>query len=586
MDNLNLEKAVEIDPQTNVEETYRPVEVIQRGGVNKTVYHAQADAYGNNSISFNNICPPSLETIVSRYLKLHYQIQVVATYPQAAAAGAFPLFPALNAGVIFQGGGANQTRNFTSVLRAFPLQAATAGMELKINGVGTSVSPNIIGTIYPHILTEDEKRLVCCEFPVQKDDSAIYAASEDFLDNRSPFTAYEQNTTAPSRACFLGSVASAVADGIVTDTYTFEVYETLVISPMTYGDGEDSAGLVNVNNLTLTLTIANINRMVSVMPAALVDGATVSVSIPNNTALFRPELLLTYITQDPQLALRTPSEVVYNYELITSFPLSQGLWRNTTPDAALASTQALRMSSIPDKVFIFACPSQSYLSQAAANAQGTPDTFLRIKQLQLNWGNNISRFGQHSEMDLWKMSVRNGLQDSFFDWQYGCGSLLIINPAMDGLLDPEQAPGQPTYTTLQAKITLSASNLAYCAQATAIPYDLFIVTSQNGKCIVSKSNCVFTTVGPQPDEVLATVGDSSAKVSVNPALSDTKAGSLVGGSVFGGLGKLLNKGLHLASKVKPHHIEQAQKGVEFAQNALKSLGVGGAVKSGKHRRAY
>jgi hypothetical protein len=82
------------------------------------------------------------------------------------------------------------------------------------------------------------------------------------------------------------------------------------------------------------------------------------------------------------------------------------------------------------------------------------------------------------------------------------------------------------------------------------------------------------------------VGDSSAKVSVNPALSDTKAGSLVGGSVFGGLGKLLNKGLHLASKVKPHHIEQAQKGVEFAQNALKSLGVGGAVKSGKHRRAY
>ena len=590
MDSLNLEKVVSLDSVTNVEDTYRPLEVIERGGVNKTIYRSQCDSYGNNSLNFNNICPPSLTTVVQRVLRLHYHVYVTCVYNSTAAAGNYPLFPAVKVDGTYFG-----AHNPSCVLRAFPMASACSGMELKINGISTSVSPNDTASIYPHLLTEKEQQLYCADFPVQKDDMALYYL--DAVDNRSPFTPYELNTNVPSRACFLASVNSVAGGGnINTDTYNFEVYETLIISPMTYGDGQDGPGLVNINNLTLQLKIADVNRMISVMPSAFTATAgntpTITVTLnPPGAAIgntSRPEMLLCYITQDPQVAARQPEEVVYNYELITPYPNTVGAWANTTADTQVTS-QALRLSTIPDKIFIYAKPSLTWLSTSAANQQTTPDFFLRIKQLQLNWGNKISIFGQHSESDLWKMSVRNGLQDSFRDWQYNSGSLLIINPAIDGLLEPEEAPGQNTYTTMMSTLTLSASPMAYSTQAGPINFDLYVVVSQNGKCAISKTQCLFTTAGPNGAEVLAAVADVGAKVDLGGHDSQSKALSANGGSVWGGLGKLLHKGLSLASKVKPEHLEHAHKGLNFVKDQLKNLGVGGAVTAGKlakHKRTY
>ena len=55
-------------------------------------------------------------------------------------------------------------------------------------------------------------------------------------------------------------------------------------------------------------------------------------------------------------------------------------------------------------------------------------------------------------------------------------------------------------------------------------------------------------------------------------------GKSSGGSIFGGIGKLLHKGLNVAHTVskhlKPEHIDTAK-------DALKSLGIGGAVAGGK-----
>ena len=97
MDSLNLDKVVVVDPVVDVEETFRPKEIISRGGINKSVFKMGADSYSDQVIVFNNITPPSLTTVVQRTLRLHYHVYVTVTYPHpgVAAFPQYPLFPGM-----------------------------------------------------------------------------------------------------------------------------------------------------------------------------------------------------------------------------------------------------------------------------------------------------------------------------------------------------------------------------------------------------------------------------------------------------------------------------------------------------------
>ena len=86
------------------------------------------------------------------------------------------------------------------------------------------------------------------------------------------------------------------------------------------------------------------------------------------------------------------------------------VWNNAALPLTSFPSQSLRLSSIPDKLYIFARPSKGGLTGTIS--QTTPDTFLRITNLQINYNNRISIFGTYTEADLYKMSVRNGLKSS------------------------------------------------------------------------------------------------------------------------------------------------------------------------------
>jgi hypothetical protein len=592
MDSLNLEKVVAIDPVVDVEETFHPKEVIARGGVNKSVFQMNADSWSDQVIVFNNITPPSLTTVVQRVLRLRYKIYITCVYTTAGAAyPATPYFPAVQAnGTVYQ-------LAVSGILRSFPLQSAASSIEVRINGAATSVSPNDHICMFPHILTDEEQRRFCSDFPCEKDDLALYVDAANNL--RSPFKSYQQNTTVPSRGSYFGKLISSTAAtptaNQTTDVYEFEVVEQLVVSPFTYGDGMQATGLANINNITLNIRIADINRALSVMPSALAGGNTVSATINNGAASFRPQLLLEYITQDPVLASRQPEQLIYNYELVQPFisPLPNQ-WVNNSAALTSFPSQSIRLASIPDKLFIFARPSKSSLSTAAL-AQNTPDTFLRITGLRINYNNRISIFGTYSESDLYKMSVRNGLKSSWHDWQYRTGSLAIIDITNDICLEPDQAAGMANqYSTLQVYADVSASPLAYAAQTQALNYDLYVVVSQNGKAAISKSECQFLLQGVNGDEVLAVSSNPAAKVDATDMQNQTKASGGSGGSLWGSIGKIATKGLHLLHHVKPHHLEMAREGLKHLGLHHGGAVAGGAVaggavaggKMGKHKRVY
>ena len=64
------------------------------------------------------------------------------------------------------------------------------------------------------------------------------------------------------------------------------------------------------------------------------------------------------------------------------------VWNNAALPLTSFPSQSLRLSSIPDKLYIFARPSKGGLTGTIS--QTTPDTFLRITNLQINYNNRIS----------------------------------------------------------------------------------------------------------------------------------------------------------------------------------------------------
>ena len=175
---------------------------------------------------------------------------------------------------------------------------------------------------------------------------------------------------------------------------------------------------------------------------------------------------------------------------------------NASANIAGFASQAIRLSSDPEKLYIFARPSKGALNTNALSQQ-IPDSFLRITGLRMNWNNRVGIFSTYTEQDLYKMSVSNGLQDTFYDWKLNSGSICVVDVTKDICLEPDQVSGASNqYSTLQVYADLAMTPLAYWAQTTALNYDFYVVVVQNGKAIISPSACDFLLTGPNGEEVI------------------------------------------------------------------------------------
>ena len=114
----------------------------------------------------------------------------------------------------------------------------------------------------------------------------------------------------------------------------------------------------------------------------------------------------------------------------------------------------------------------------------------------------------------------------------------------------------------------------------SLQYDFYILVEQAGKCFINASECQYILTGPSASEVLKLTSEMHPRVEHDEAESKQ-----VGGGAFGA-GKLIKRTANLIKNVNPQDVA---KGVEMAQKALGSLGmgvVGGAMHGKKHSRVY
>ena len=154
--------------------------------------------------------------------------------------------------------------------------------------------------------------------------------------------------------------------------------------------------------------------------------------------------------------------------------------------------------------------------------------------------------------------------------------MLIIDVTKDVCLEPEQVVGQAnSYMTFKITATVNNGPLIFATQAIQSNYDLTVLSVTNGKCVIAHQDCQFILTAPNGEEVLATTSDPKAKVDAN-SLPVDKAAS---GSLFGSAAKLLSRGLDLASRVKPEHLD-------MAKSALNQLNGGSVVAAGLNRKGH
>jgi len=466
------------DPRITQEDRVFPV----LKGAEQVLYKQYTtNAISQSSITFH--CPPpSANVYVDR--RVHIRIPVRVTIP-AIASGI------VNSKYVIAPG--------TFGIRSFPVQKAMETIQMTINNQAMSI--NIGDMLSALELYNGSRKLKtidyskCATYPcgLCQEFSNLYAT------NRSPLAQASDSAEQgiPRNASYMVPVGSNAVTGSTATTISYVDFvscEPLFLSPLYWGDAAgDCAGFYGVKTMDFTFNfVGNAgNRMICIDPKGIYTSDATArattlacvadfASFPGGTAFSyaesTPTMLFQYLT--PQLVDRGNSmQQILNYPFVnmeryavqaSAIPVavSSGAVSGTTIDIVSNNVQ---LNSIPMKLYIFCRADNSQMQKNPFS----PDSFLRLNSINLQWGNRSGLLASASKQQLYDISVRAGCTQSYADWAglpqstaaygaasadnqtgliaqhyFGTGTVLAIDPVDLGL-DSIDAPGKLDQITLQ-----------------------------------------------------------------------------------------------------------------------------------------
>ena len=458
---MSLSPVVVMDPRINVVGDTEQNHIIHKGAQRSTNYVQTADSYQTGvapTQSSWSISPPSNQTIVDRYIRVRHYVEFDAT-------------------------NANIDLGINSGFRQFPVSSITDVATLSING--EQVSENVQSKLHAMLTygnTPEQRRKSWSTAPCQPD---AYQAFGDYLSYgsaRNPLADYGENSTEPSRGGF--DVQVTVANKTVRAIFT----EPIWVSPLYNGLGHQVEGLVNVNQLNLTLRYSTNASRVFCHHAIAALGAT--------TATFyqAPELLVNYLTPDMTQSL--PSLQVLPYQSCNEYV--RELPAISAAATANVFSDTIRLSQVPRFVYLFARRNE------ATSTYLTSDSFLGIDTVSIQWNNEAGLLSGATKQDLFEMSSRNGCNLSYPAWTKYRGSVLALELGKDIGLPDGLAPGVNGQFTIQAQMTfrnLDATTFTGTFYMVAVNQGIFTVAPNVGRASLG---------GVSPEKVMM-AGESMEK---------------------------------------------------------------------------
>ncbi len=491
-----------VTPTVNISEDQLKTHVVLTGGQRNNQVALTFDSWGSANAppasQLNvNIFPPSTTTIIDRYIKFRFYIEVITSgvsSPPLAEDGKMEL-------------------GLNDALRAFPMLSLFDVMTVQING--ESISDNIADHLHALAMygipldTLDKSSSYSPGYPDQFQEYSDWNLPPPNGGNgRSELGGY-----GVSHHQLRGAFPVVLAGD--HRSFTTVVTEGIFMSPFLAGLGSQEEGMVNVNQLSINIRLkSDYQRILSHSLA----GNKIDSVVLNFTQA--PEALVTFIT--PPLLQKIPSMQVLPYYKPLEFVKSLGA---VVGGATIQTvSDSIKLSQIPRRLYLFCKIDRNDESFS------TTDNLMSLEFLSILWGNQNGLFSSSRPTELFEISVRNGLQRSWAQWSKFTGSCFCLEFGKDiGLLDGE-APGvQGQY---QCQITATFKNNS----SQTHNYQFYTSFLLEGQINVSE-NQARASLGNLTNAVVL----AAKEAPVSQSLTYSEYESLQGGSFFTSLKGFVNK---------------------------------------------
>lgn len=240
-------------------------------------------------------------------------------------------------------------------------------------------------------------------------------------------------------------------------------YEYLTLSPMNY-NGDEMPGLTNVTSLQLTFTLANLERM---WAQANDNITTLQVSILESNCHFQELSFPVY--------LNVPPVVTTSYTDIQRQTSSRNQLIAAGASAQLSSN-SYQLNTVPHSIIVYAKERESDLYASASSKTNKTDAYGVIEKLEIQYNNQSAILSSASEVQLFQMSARNGVDLSWQEFSGTtkelsgtvntlptniplCGSLVCLSFGKDiSANDPTAIPGVSINSNFQVRATVRNPN--------------------------------------------------------------------------------------------------------------------------------
>jgi len=440
--------------------------------------------------------------------------------------------------------------------RQFPLASCINTLTVKINN--DSISQNINDYIHPltrYYATYDKSAYNLSLSPAFPDQAQSYVITNALP--RNPLGDYANNgNSQPPRGSFPRTDDFQVvndANGnarILTFSYTYT--EPLFLSPLSAE--YDEMGLSQLTTFDVNITWGDLARSLSIDidsinavnagPQIAPQGA-VSATIDANSC----KLKFIYIT--PQVNYPLPDTLIYDFNQINRYDTSIG---NIAANAnGSVVTNNIQLSTIPSRAYIFV------RRRNQDRTYGTADVYARINKIDMNFNGISGILSSADTIDLWRMSVNNGLKMSYEQWYGQVGSVCCIDFGHDIGLGANQGVGM--LGSYNLSLTIDFTNI----NAAQVDYTAYVVVVNRGTYTISNQN------------VLQQLGVVSSEDVINSASleeADKQELERLYGGKFDGLKNVFSKVKKAGEKVAPYAKTAAKVGATLAPELLPLLGLG------------
>lgn len=326
---------------------------------------------------------------------------------------------------------------------------------------------------------------------------------------------------------------TSTAGGTVRVGVRFSTAEKLVLPPFIFSDEDElSTGLFGVQNMQFTMNFNQPGRSVRITPDDTLYSAKPVVtwdSAAPGSANGSPFSVARIQTQflTPSLDVPLPSKSIVPW---MEFPrYISPIQEVTSQDGAVSiASQTITLPMIPDLLVVFIKP-QTYSSAGQLDPTQC-DWSLPVQKISLSFDNFSGLLSNHSQYQLYKMSVNNGLVMDWDEWSGSArvggkqtslvGGPLVLRPGRDFALSTGQAPGLIGNFTLQYNLQVT---LPVGVQSIPAGVSIYTVTANSGffetirgssrilRGVVTEQDILAAPVSEPPQSMERMVGEGKHK---------------------------------------------------------------------------